>query len=184
VPRRFGYGARTSDRSRTAVMGSFHRCKDGWVTGLGQQANWQGLVEWLTEKGFADDLADPKYSEREERNRAGAHIYDILARFAASCTMEELVEDGQRHGMFLFPTYTAREIVNDPHLKARDFFREVEYAHLDEPITYPGPPYRLQATPARARPAPRLGEHNLAVYHEELGVAQERLLTLKALGVI
>jgi len=44
------------------------------------------------------------------------------------------------------------------------------------PLTYPGAPFKLSATPWQIRsPAPRLGEHNAQVYGERLGLNSERI---------
>ena len=184
VPKRFGYGQRTSNVPIYAS--SFYPCKDGWITGLGTQArNWTDMVTWLTEEGFVEDLADPKYNDQEVRVKNAAHIQDIITRFAAARTMEELTAAGQGYHMFVFPTFTAKDIVNDAHLKERDFFVQVDHPELGEAITYPGPPFRLSETPWRiSRRAPLLGEHNIEVYHGELGIPKQRLVLLKTAGAI
>jgi crotonobetainyl-CoA:carnitine CoA-transferase CaiB-like acyl-CoA transferase len=52
-------------------------------------------------------------------------------------------------------------------------------------LTYPGAPYRLSQTPwTIRRPAPRLGEHNEAIYAGHLGVSREELLLLGRTGII
>ena len=52
-------------------------------------------------------------------------------------------------------------------------------------LTYPGAPYLLSETPWRIRkPAPLIGEHNLEVFEEELGLSRDRILLLKQAGVI
>jgi crotonobetainyl-CoA:carnitine CoA-transferase CaiB-like acyl-CoA transferase len=181
VPGRFGYGERTS--TQKIFTGSFYRCKDGWVAGMDARRRWAPMVAWLSAAGWAEGLDDPRYLDQTERDAVGAKIQDVLERFTASRTMEELVEEGQQHGMFVFPTYTAREIVNDRHLKERGFFTPVAGPNGEE-LIYPGPPYRLSETPARLRPAPRLGQDNEVVFHAELGVAKERLADLKRAGVI
>jgi crotonobetainyl-CoA:carnitine CoA-transferase CaiB-like acyl-CoA transferase len=183
IPKRFGYGQRTSTQAN--YIGSFHKCKDGWITGLaGQGANWPYMVEWLTETGFVEDLADEKYADRAERVKYAAHIQAILARFAANFTMREMEEAGQRHRIHVFPTFTVGDILQDEHLASREFFRRVGYPELQARVTYPAPPYRLSETPARLGPAPRLGQHNREVYQDELGLASEELLRLYSLGVI
>lgn len=184
IAKRFGYGQRSSNVPIYAS--SFYPCKDGWITGLGTQArNWPDMVAWLTETGFVEDLADPKYNSQDGRLGAAAHIQDIMTRFAAAHTMDELTDGGQKYHMFVFPTYTAANIVHDPHLKARNFFQQVEHKGLGESITYPGAPYGLSETPWRiSRAAPHIGEHNLEIYHQELGIPKQRLVTLKSLGVI
>ena len=53
-----------------------------------------------------------------------------------------------------------------------------------EPITVPGAPYKLSATPwAIRRPAPRLGEHTEEVLGR-LGVSDDELAGLRAEHVV
>ncbi|MBI2885942.1 MAG: CoA transferase [Chloroflexi bacterium] len=183
-PGRFGYGQRTSNVPIYAS--SFYPCKDGWITGLGTQArNWPDMVAWLQDEGVAEDLGDPHYLEEQVRVANATHIQDILSRFAASRTMEELANGGQGHHLFLFPAFSVKDIVHDVHLKQRNFFVKVPHPELDEEITYPGAPYGLTETPWRiARRAPLLGEHNHEVYVQELGIPPQKLALLRTAGAI
>ncbi len=184
VPVRNGHGPRT--RSDPILRDTLHRAKDGWVTGLGMQdRSWAVVLAWLQEEGAAEDLADPQYQNTEERMKYVIHVQDVLARFAAARTMTELMDGGQRRHLFIMPMFTTKDIVNDTHLKARGFFATVEHPELGESIVYPGGPYMLSETPWRiARRAPLLGEHNLEIYHQELGIPKERLALLMTAGAI
>ena len=47
------------------------------------------------------------------------------------------------------------------------------------------PPYRLSATPATVRrPTPAIGEHNLEVWVNEVGIPREELAACEAEGAI
>jgi crotonobetainyl-CoA:carnitine CoA-transferase CaiB-like acyl-CoA transferase len=184
VPRRNGHGPRT--RSDSILRDTVHKCKDGWVTGLGaQERSWSATVAWLQEEGAADDLGDPKYLETELRIKEVLHIHDVLASFAGSRTMDELVDGGQSRHLFIMPMYTARDVANDLHLHERGFFNPVAHPELGVSIDYPGPPYQMSETPAGVRTrAPLLGEHNLEIYSGELGIDAQQLGVLKAAGAI
>jgi crotonobetainyl-CoA:carnitine CoA-transferase CaiB-like acyl-CoA transferase len=59
---------------------------------------------------------------------------------------------------------TPEDLAKNPQLNARHWYQDVEHDHLHDALRYPGPPYRLSATPWRiARRAPLLGEHNAEV---------------------
>jgi len=76
------------------------------------------------------------------------------------------------------------EVLKVEHLRARGYWSAVP-ADGSDSLIYPGPPFRLSATPWRIRrPAPRLGEHNREVYVEELGLSEEELVALRQHGVI
>jgi len=70
-----------------------------------------------------------------------------------------------------------------PDLGARGFFQEIEHPAAGR-LTYPGPPFRMEAMPWQAARAPLLGEHNEQVYCGELGLSREELADLRAGGVV
>jgi CoA:oxalate CoA-transferase len=77
-----------------------------------------------------------------------------------------------------------QEVVEDAHLRQRQYFVSVERDDTG-PLTYPGAPYRFSQTPwAIRRPAPRLGEHNDEVYAGCLGVSRQELLSLTQMGIV
>jgi crotonobetainyl-CoA:carnitine CoA-transferase CaiB-like acyl-CoA transferase len=52
-------------------------------------------------------------------------------------------------------------------------------------VTLPGPPYRLARTPATLHSAaPNSGEHNRAIYMDELGLSEGDLCALASAGVV
>jgi len=58
------------------------------------------------------------------------------------------------------------DLLASPHLCARGFFATVEHP-VAGPVTMPGAPYVLSATPWTIRsPAPTLGQHTVAVLAE------------------
>jgi crotonobetainyl-CoA:carnitine CoA-transferase CaiB-like acyl-CoA transferase len=75
-------------------------------------------------------------------------------------------------------------LLDNPHLEARAFF--VEAAHpVAGPITFPGAPFNMSATPWQLRqPAPSLGQHNDEVYIELLGHTRRDLDGWQTNGVI
>jgi crotonobetainyl-CoA:carnitine CoA-transferase CaiB-like acyl-CoA transferase len=66
---------------------------------------------------------------------------------------------------------------------SQGFFQEIEHPTAGR-LTYPGPPFRLEAMPWQAARAPLLGEHNEQVYGGELGLSREELADLRASGVV
>ena len=83
------------------------------------------------------------------------------------------------------PVYNAKDVTEDPHLIAREFFVDVQHPELKTTLKYPGAPYRLSATPWEIRRrAPLTGEHNLEIYENELGLSAQELVALKARGSV
>jgi crotonobetainyl-CoA:carnitine CoA-transferase CaiB-like acyl-CoA transferase len=85
----------------------------------------------------------------------------------------------------LYPVQTVQDARDDRQLLERQYFVDVEVPALGRALTYPGAPYRMSATPWRLhRPAPRLGEHNAAIYGGVLGLSEADLTSLRQEGVI
>jgi crotonobetainyl-CoA:carnitine CoA-transferase CaiB-like acyl-CoA transferase len=83
------------------------------------------------------------------------------------------------------PIQPLKEVLNDPQLKARGFFVNVEHPELRRSIFYPGSPYKFSNSPPdRWKRAPLIGEDNILIYQEELGLSDEELQSLSSLGVI
>jgi crotonobetainyl-CoA:carnitine CoA-transferase CaiB-like acyl-CoA transferase len=100
-------------------------------------------------------------------------------------TKAELYEGAVERGIILYPVNTMKEVVESPHLAARDFFTPLEHAELGTTVTYPGPPFKSsEAGPKLRCRAPLIGEHNQDIYVEELGLSKAQLAALKERKVI
>jgi crotonobetainyl-CoA:carnitine CoA-transferase CaiB-like acyl-CoA transferase len=85
-------------------------------------------------------------------------------------TKDEIFHRGQELGAVTAPSMTAKDVVNSPQLKARDFWMEQDHPVVGR-WTYPGPP------------VPLMGQHNQEVYGG-LGYGKEDLVRLREMGVI
>ncbi|MFC2051317.1 CaiB/BaiF CoA transferase family protein [Chloroflexota bacterium] len=147
-------------------------CRDGYIL-LSLFQQWQTLVEWLDDEGMAEDLTDKKWLNREKRLEQLDHIIEVLERWTRRHTVAELVEKGQ---LMRFPwaeVSSIAELVDNPQLKERDFFIEVEHPGSDKKLKFPGAPCKLSRSPWQVGSrAPTPGEHNMAVYGE-LGLSEQ-----------
>jgi benzylsuccinate CoA-transferase BbsE subunit len=171
-----------------AVNGLFE-VADGYIDSRfrGRPRNWEHLLEWMDSKGMAEDLVEERWREPAFRARPDnyRHIADVFQRFILQFTREEAMDLGHRHDLTVGAVYTAEDLLREPQLLERHYFVELEHEELGRSFVYPGAPYRLSETPWRLRRrAPLLGEHNVEVYGEELGLSSRQLETLRALGVV
>jgi len=80
--------------------------------------------------------------------------------------VQELYEEGQRRRIPFAPVSTMGDLLASPHLRARGFFATLAHS-VAGPVTMPGAPYHLSATPWQLRtPAPTLGQHTAEVLAE------------------
>jgi crotonobetainyl-CoA:carnitine CoA-transferase CaiB-like acyl-CoA transferase len=185
-----------------------YRTADGYVYSMvgvpGFGAPWTIMVDWMKLEGLAEDLAEPRWlelmSNMNMRELAAAvtdpermaelrqkfeHVDDVLARFFAHFDKRYLYEEGQRRRLLMGPVNSTRDLVENPQLNARDWYRYVEHPELQESVLYPGPPFRLSRSPWQiSRRAPLVGEHNVEVWEQELGYRRDQLATLAGAGVL
>jgi crotonobetainyl-CoA:carnitine CoA-transferase CaiB-like acyl-CoA transferase len=174
-------------------------CRDGHVALMGvlNAREWGPMVAWLDGEGLAEDLSDESWRLLVENAGPGAltqapvtdeelaHVYEVLTGFFLQHTKAELFEEARRRRIILFPVYTPGDLLEDPQLIAREFFKPLGHPDLGQDLYYPGAPYRLSETPWQLRRrAPLIGEHNQAIYSGELGLSQAELAVLMAAGAI
>ena len=133
-----------------------------------------GTPEWAAIDLFADRLS------------RGAN-WDALKLFLQEWASEQRVMDvyhaAQQRRIPFAPVSTMGDLLASDHLRARGFFAVLEPPGMP-PVTVPGAPYRLSATPwALRRPAPRLGEHTEDVLREA-GLSAEDIRGLRIEHVI
>ena len=76
------------------------------------------------------------------------------------------------------------EAAEQPHLKARDYFVDIDHPELGR-VRNLGAPFKLPASPGGATmPAPLLGQHNDAVYGSLLGLPPGEIHSLRKQGAI
>jgi crotonobetainyl-CoA:carnitine CoA-transferase CaiB-like acyl-CoA transferase len=169
-------------------------CKDGYVGfavhGSRMAKNYTTpMVAWMESEGMAPDFLkeidweafDINMVNKEELDR----IQEPIGRFLLSRTKAELSEEAMKRRIILYPVSSSKDLLEDRQLGARDFWREVEHPELGAAITYPGP-FTKASGPScgiRRRP-PLIGEHNLEILGDELGLSREELTTLKQAGAI
>ena len=136
---------------REAGTGLF-RCADGWiylVGGLGgKPLAWNAIARWLTDGGVADatDLDAERWQQPDWRRTQQAcdRFRELFEVFAALRTKAELFASGQKRGISVAPVATPEDLLRDPQLVARDYFRVVEVE--GKRVTLPGPPYRFRTS--------------------------------------
>ena len=170
------------------------QCSDGFVNflfsgGAGAGASANNLVRWMADEGMGDP-----YMESLDFTQWGygtitlemmQRMVPVIERFMYSHTKQQLFDGAVSRRILLFPVATPRDICENPQLAARDYFRQVPHAAFDEPLTLPGPFARASACPLEMRyPPPRVGEHNNAVYVDELGLQPQDLVRLREVDAV
>jgi crotonobetainyl-CoA:carnitine CoA-transferase CaiB-like acyl-CoA transferase len=147
-----------------------------------QNRQWRRFLEVLGNPEWANDpiFEDRIKTSDEYGDKADAYLSEWLMQH----TKEEIFKLYQDNRVPVAPIKTVEEIVNDEHLKERNYFVEIDHPHVGR-LKYPGVGYKFSRTPFTVRrPAPCLGEHNEEVYCGRLGYSKADLVTLRRAGVI
>lgn len=188
------YGIITPRLGSTLWFGNYipitFRCQDGYVQAI-PILSWPTLLPWMVEHNMAGDLTTPEWQERLQTlatvwtQEQVDHASEVVAAFLAQFPKKVLYEEAVQRRIMLYPVQTVRDCLEDRQLQARAYFVQVQSAALEQPLLYPGAPFRLSATPWHiCSPAPRLGEHNAAIYGQELGLSAAQQAALQQEGVI
>jgi crotonobetainyl-CoA:carnitine CoA-transferase CaiB-like acyl-CoA transferase len=151
-----------------------------------QGYQWKRFLELIGDGEVPDWYAnDPRFKDRREISLKYADEMDaLLAPWLMSHTKEEIYSLCREKRIPFAPVKNIKEVVNDPHLKVREYFVEVEHPATGS-LKYPGAPYKLSETAWKVdKPAPLLGEHNEKVYCQRLGYSTEELSKLRRGGII
>jgi crotonobetainyl-CoA:carnitine CoA-transferase CaiB-like acyl-CoA transferase len=134
-----------------------------------------GTPEWTKQEIFKDRWSRAQYIDAVEV---------LLTEWFMQYTKKELFHLLQAARIPVGPENSTEDLFEDPHLKARNFFVEIDYPVIGK-AKYPGPPYVLSETPWRIRhPAPLLGEHNQEIYCDRLGYTRQDLIKIREAHII
>ena len=178
VPARMG-----NRHPRQAPHGCYPcRDDDAWVAiAVRSEAEWQAFIGILDQPGWS---AEPRFATLSGRLQHHDELDRHIAKWTSQQEAYHLMHALQGAGVPAGVVVNAEQLVNDPHLSARDFFWEIDHPEAGS-RRYAGQPMRLSATPARLhRPAPCLGQHNDQILGELLGLSVGELNGLREKGVI
>lgn len=162
-----------------------YQAADGWVTLFVVApggADFPDLVAWMRERGMQEDLDEEPYASlcqtlnmatitqyMMDVSKAQAvipqllHVNEVIKRFVASLPANVAYEEGQGRRLLVGIVSTPKDLAHNTQLRARDWYRKLEFDFLGSVLEFPGPPYNLGETPAVITRPPRLGEHTEAI---------------------
>lgn len=157
-----------------------YACDDGWVLVAG---NGDSIFKRLMNAIGREDLAnDPALAGNSGRVKRVEEIDAAIGTFTATRKVVEVLSALNAAQVPAGRIYTARDIAEDEHYRARGMIESVTTSE-GLAVEVPGIVPKLSATPGRiARRAPALGEDTEAVLRE-IGVTREQLLALQRRGI-
>ena len=180
-------GTRTGNRHLAYAPQGMYRCagNDRWVA-----------LTVEDDEGFAElcgvigrpELADAeRFASAEARRRHHDELDEVITAWTQTRGPEEAEERLRAAGLAAAVAMSNRDLLLDPHLRARDYFEPATHAPEAGDLgtrPYPGMAVRLSRTPGRVRrAAPLLGQDNEEILGE-LGLSPEAIAALEREGII
>lgn len=173
---------RTGSRSTNSAPRNAFRCRDGRYVGL--SASTEKMARRLFEAiGRPELLQDPRFAANADRVANADALEPVIAAFIAERTQAENVAFFEKAEVTIGPIYDIAQIVEDPHVKAREIVADYPDADMGRvPMHHVVP--RMLGTPGSIRgPAPTIGEHNRALL-AELGIDDDAYGRLLSNGIV
>jgi crotonobetainyl-CoA:carnitine CoA-transferase CaiB-like acyl-CoA transferase len=174
-PRRLG------TRHPSIVPYESFQAKDGFVNiAVTNQKQWENFCQAL---GFSEIAADARFETMKARLAHYSELRPMIERVVSKMSRSEIIARMSEVGIPAGPINTVGEIMEDPHIHAREMVVELTHPEYG-PLRVLGIPIKLSGTPGVVENAPpRFGEHNREVL-SELGYSAGEIRKLAETGVI
>ena len=158
-----------------------YRCNDGYVLVAG---NGDSIFKRLMAAIGRPDLAEaPDLANNAGRVARVAELDAAIGVWTATRSVADVLALLGEAKVPAGKVYTARDIAEDPHYRARDMIL-TQQTREGYALEVPGIVPKLMGTPGAVRsPAPRLGEDTDAVLRE-IGLSEEQIAALRARKVV
>jgi crotonobetainyl-CoA:carnitine CoA-transferase CaiB-like acyl-CoA transferase len=159
-------------------------CKDGWVScGLASNRHWNAMKHMMGDPEWAES---EMFSSFEGRLQNADALEAVLIEWFSTRTRKHLFDIAQAGHVPSFPVNSPAEVAHNEQYAARRYFVDCEHPVAGK-VRMPGAPFIMSRTPWRIRSAaPRLGEHNLKILGERLGLSHGEIeaMATKAASLI
>ncbi len=153
---------------------------DEWVSiAVRGEEQWAELARSM---GQPELLEDPRFSTFALRKENESALDELLVAWTSELSAMELVSILQRRGIAAAKSLSSIDLVADPHLWMRGFYRDV-VDHEGRAKTTLGPSWEMTRGADLHDAAPALGQHNDYVFGEVLGLSEEERKRLAEAGI-
>jgi benzylsuccinate CoA-transferase BbsF subunit len=155
---------------------------DEWVAvSVTSDAEWSGLRRALGEPAWAKG---PRFASQAMRWQNQGEIDSRLAEWTSKQSAGKLTELLQEFGVPVAPVMSNKDVSESEHVRQRGAIITVDHP-LAGPRAMVGPPWRFDKTPTiSSRSAPWLGEHDMYVLSELLGLTEEEVERLTRIEAV
>ena len=148
-------------------------------------ANGDALFKRLMTAIHRPDLADnAAFAHNDGRVACNEELDQVICAGTAQHDIADVIDTLQRAEVPVGKSFTAADIAQDEHYRAREMLEEHELPSGGPRVTIPGIVPKLSATPGKTHwLGPALGEHTAEVL-AGLGIGQEALGVLRDQGFV
>jgi crotonobetainyl-CoA:carnitine CoA-transferase CaiB-like acyl-CoA transferase len=156
--------------------------RDGWVAvHVVTDGHWQNLLRAMGREELADD---PRFATHAARAEHMEEAEALVSEWTRGLAKAEVFAIASRYRIPCAPVRTVDEVMRDPHMRERGYLERVQHPDFGE-VTLPNSPLRLHgAESVAAVPSVALGQHNMQIFGDWLGLSATELDALKHEGVI
>ena len=168
-----GYSAGPSDIFKTT---------DGAVM---VQVVGQPLFErWAKLMGEESWLEDPRFATDMDRGENGELLSARMQMWCKDMTTKEVLDALDEARIPCGPVLSAKQVLEDPHIKAMDFLQKMDFPGLKSPIPINTTPVKLSETPGTIRQrTAKLGEHTSEIL-DALGYSLDEISEMRDARVV
>ena len=168
-----GYSAGPSDIFKTT---------DGAVM---VQVVGQPLFErWAKLMGEESWLEDPRFATDMDRGENGELLSARMQMWCKDMTTKEVLDALDEARIPCGPVLSAKQVLQDPHIKAMDFLQKMDFPGLKSPIPINTTPVKLSETPGTIRQrTAKLGEHTSEIL-DVLGYSLDEISEMRDARVV
>jgi benzylsuccinate CoA-transferase BbsF subunit len=175
---------RSGNRAAGASPRGVFPCRgdDAWCAiSCRTDAAWRSLAEVL---GHPEWTTDDRFATLLDRKRNEDALEQVVTEATRSWDRTDLAGRLRRAGVPAAAVSSSRDVLDDPDLAARGYWRRVDHPVIGQ-IAIARPPFLLDGPerPELRRP-PLLGEHTAEVARELLGLSDDEVQRLVADGVM
>ncbi len=177
-------GVRPGGLGGALIMDGF-KASDGYlILQVGREHQFERLAKLI---GHDDWLTDPRF---ETRQGWVTHLDDTIRpaieRWAADKTKLEAATIMNSSGLVAGPSFSAPEVIADPHVAARHMLVELPRTDdVPDPVLIQGNPVKMsKVAEGPETRVPWIGEHTAEVLAADLGLSDVEIKTLRDEGVV
>lgn len=172
----------TLNRGQLSAPNNIYSCRDGFI--LVQVVGQPIFKRWCALMGKEELLNDPRFSDDTQRGEHWDVLDGHMATWAEQRDRADALRQLEAGRVPAYPVNTIQDALDDPHIRAMNYLKPMDYPGLPKPAPIVETPFRMSASDVSfKRRAPTLGEHTDQIL-ASLNYSEADIARLRADGVV